>query len=275
MLLSVRHETNYCYEKAANLVSQLLRLTPRPHEGQAVLDWRVTRSDGAPVASFTDGLGNICGFVGRRGPIPAVSISVVGRVRTSDVGGRVRGALEPLPPGYYLRATEPTSPTVKVLAFAEAAIGKAKGRKALEALLAAVRERLAPAAASDQAEPSATAALDAGRGVPADYAHLFVAAARTAGAPARFVGGYLWRGPADARAGEDLFTLHSWAEVWTPDEGWLGFDPSRGETIGEGHIRVSVGLDYRQASPICGLWRGQGRESMTMAGAVEAVESGQ
>ncbi len=41
MRIRVSHMTRYDYEAPAKSVIQLLRLTPRSHEGQQVLRWRV------------------------------------------------------------------------------------------------------------------------------------------------------------------------------------------------------------------------------------------
>jgi transglutaminase-like putative cysteine protease len=132
---------------------------------------------------------------------------------------------------------------------------------------------MAPAPETSTAEPTAGSAFEAGRGVCHDYAHVFVAAARASGSPARYVGGYVL----PEASGTPLagFAPHAWAEAWTPGLGWIGFDPSRGERIGASYVRLAIGLDYRQAAPISGLWRGQGKEAMSVAGAVELVESDQ
>ncbi|NIR59555.1 MAG: transglutaminase family protein, partial [Gammaproteobacteria bacterium] len=72
---------------------------------------------------------------------------------------------------------------------------------------------------------TAEAALGAGRGSAKDLAHVLIAAARFAGAPARFVGGYVWRG---ADAADEPFAAHAWVETWIPGVGWVGFDPASG-----------------------------------------------
>jgi transglutaminase-like putative cysteine protease len=264
MLLSVRHETSYAYDGLAAQIAQIVRLTPRSHVGQEVLDWRISRSDGAPVANYVDGLGNLCGFSSRRGPTPGVVISVVGSVKTEDVGVVVRGAVEPLPPSYFLRRTPTTGAgdTIRAL-VAETVKGKTD-LAALGDVAAAVRDRMAYAPSPHHTEITAEAALGARRGSAKDLAHVFIAAARFAGAPARYVGGYLW-----TEAKNQPFAAHAWAEVYLSDMGWLGFDPAQGSWSSASHIRVAVGLDHRQAAPISGLWRGEGAERMSVAGLVE------
>ena len=41
MRLRISHLTSYRYEAPAKSVIQMLRLTPRNHDGQYVVDWRI------------------------------------------------------------------------------------------------------------------------------------------------------------------------------------------------------------------------------------------
>lgn len=270
MLLSVRHETTYAYEGVASQVTQTLRLTPRNHDAQEVLGWRISRSDGAPIATYTDGLGNLCSFSSRQDPGDRVVIRVAGRVRTRDADGLVTGAAEPLPPGFFLKTTPLTVAAEAVRGLAGTTIKPS--RKALEKLMAAVGGQITYAPASSYAERSAEAVLASGAGSGQDLAHVMIAAARAAGVPARYVGGYVWRG---AGAVDAPFASHAWTEVWIENAGWIGLDPSLQTPVTQSHVRVAAGLDYRQAGPISGFWRGAGSETMAVNGAVEALESEQ
>jgi transglutaminase-like putative cysteine protease len=94
----------------------------------------------------------------------------------------------------------------------------------------------------------ATAAegLTHGAGSCQDPAHVFVAAARLLGVPARYVGGYLCRGSErdpDAAA-------HAWAEAYHPDLGWIAFDAVTGGRPGERHVPCAVGLDSFDAAAV-------------------------
>src|SRR5207237_3124684 len=86
------------------------------------------------------------------------------------------------------------------------------------------------------------------RGVCQDFTHIFIAAARSIGIPARYVGGYFRRndGVIDQDAG------HAWAEAFVPDLGWVAFDPTNGISATDAHVRVAVGLDYLGAAPVRG-----------------------
>ena len=83
------------------------------------------------------------------------------------------------------------------------------------------------------------------RGVCQDLTHIFIAAARTLGIPARYVGGHFHR--ADGVTAQEAG--HAWAEVHVENLGWVGFDPTNGICATEAHVRVAVGLDYLGAAP--------------------------
>jgi transglutaminase-like putative cysteine protease len=278
MLLSVRHETSYAYHGLASQLVQLIRMTPRGHDAQEVLDWRITRLGGVAPAAFEDGLGNLCRLVSDRGPIESATILVEGRVRTQDAAGVVSGAFEPLPMAYFRRTTPLTEGSTEIAALAEEATKGKRDRAALTSLMAALGDRVVGVAEDEEAAPSAAAAFEAGRGVSQDLAHVFVAAARALGAPARCVSGYVWPGGSPGTGADDGaagFAPRAWAEAWAEETGWIGFDVWGGGVAGPSHLRVSVGLDYRQAAPIAGFWRGSATETMRVSGLIEASESGQ
>jgi transglutaminase-like putative cysteine protease len=110
-------------------------------------------------------------------------------------------------------------------------------------------------------------ALQGGEGVCQDRAHVFIAAARLLGFPARYVSGYLLAEP----EGPDALASHAWAEAWHPDLGWTGFDPSHGISPDERFIRVAVAPDYAGAAPTRGVRRGGSGERLEIAVQVQQV----
>ncbi|HYM96355.1 MAG TPA: transglutaminase family protein, partial [Candidatus Sulfotelmatobacter sp.] len=95
-------------------------------------------------------------------------------------------------------------------------------------------------------------------GVCQDFAHLFIAAARSMGVPARYVSGYIHF------AGERGVTTasHAWAEAWVPGRGWIGFDATRPVRTSENHVRLAVGRDYTDAAPTRGIYVGSATGTM-------------
>ena len=256
MRLRIRHESAYSYAERSRWVAQTIRLTPVDGPAQRVLAWRVSDERGSQLLEFHDGYGNACHLLTRRDAAAKRCVIAEGEVETLPAD--VSDAREPLPPGYFLRATPLTaaSPAIAELA-ASARTSTRPAHAELLALAAGVCARVAHAEERTGVATPAADALAGGAGVCQDRAHVFLAAARSLGYPARYVSGY-WAGAADAGAG----AMHAWAEAWCREAGWIALDPSNGAIAGERHVRVAVGLDYAEAAPIRGIQHGGTRERL-------------
>ena len=47
--------------------------------------------------------------------------------------------------------------------------------------------------------------------------------------------------------------MHAWAEVFLPNIGWVGFDPTNNILVAQNHIKVCHGKDYNDCAPLKGL----------------------
>ena len=65
------------------------------------------------------------------------------------------------------------------------------------------------------------------RGVCQDFTNLFICLARLMGVPARYVCGYLFTG-AKAANQRQAEASHAWVQVYLPEVGWRGLDPTNG-----------------------------------------------
>ncbi len=266
MRLAIRHQTSYRYSKPISYAIQTLRLSPRPYEGLNVVNWRVRGEGRHELPNFLDGYGNLvhCHTVNRAHDNAAIIVE--GEVETRPTDGIVRGAAETLPPLFYLRSTRLTAVTPPIADIAHSLAGKSFDR--LIALMEEVRARVDYRAGVTQPSTTADEALQLGAGVCQDHAHLFIAAARAIGVPARYVGGYLWAG-----SGDEDQASHAWAEAYLQDFGWVGFDPSNRTRPTEAYVRASIGLDYWSAAPVRGVRRGEGEEALAVK--VKVKESSQ
>jgi transglutaminase-like putative cysteine protease len=262
MRIRISHSTRYEYEREVRSILQVLRVTPRPHEGQQVIDWRLDADADVRLRWTEDAFGNIAHSLSIERPVSALTVTVTGEVVTTDTAGVVRGAVERLPEQVYLRTTPRTKASPEIVAFArDSDPGADAGELArLHALLTAVKGAVAFDVNATDADTSAADAFTLGRGVCQDLAHVFISAARTLGIPARYVSGHLLRGQ-----GQELQEAsHAWAEALVPGLGWVGFDPTNGICPTDDHVRVAIGLDYLDASPVRGARSGGGMETMTV-----------
>ena len=190
MRLLIQHQTEYRFTEPQARVVQMLRMYPTSHIGQNIVDWRIDVDCDARLKHATDGFGNVTSMLYLAGPVERIGLRVSGEVLTEDRAGVVSGAIEPLPPSVFTRATELTAADARILDLAgehRSDSGDELGRAhALNTAVHALIERTE--ARSTEVRP-AREIVAAGSGCSMDIAHVMVAAARAAGFPARFVTG--------------------------------------------------------------------------------------
>jgi transglutaminase-like putative cysteine protease len=268
MRLRIAHSIVHRYEPPAAGVIQVLRLTPRNHEGQYVERWRIDVVPDARLAAHEDAFGNITHVFTADGPLDELTVEVDGDVETQSANGVVRGAVERFPPSLFLRDTALTQADTAIRDFAEK-IRAASGGEVL-AQLHGLLDRLFEDVAGDDANgdgaaapapapANAAEAFARKRGAPKDFAHIFIAAAHALGIPARYVGGYF------RNADKSADTSHAWAEAHVPGLGWVAFDPANGFCPTDAHVRVAIGLDALGAAPLRGTRLGAGAETLAVA----------
>lgn len=109
------------------------------------------------------------------------------------------------------------------------------------------------------------------RGVCQDFANLMICIARLLSVPARYRMGYIFTS-ADYANQIQSDASHAWVELYIPQVGWHGFDPTNGIQAGADHIRVACGRNYVDATPTSGtIYRGGGMETLSVAVRVEEV----
>jgi transglutaminase-like putative cysteine protease len=263
MRIRITHATTYTYDTPPVLVTQLLRKTPRNHDGQYVCNWRIELSQDCELHQHEDAFGNIIHSFSADGPFNELSVAVEGEVETQDTHGVVRGAVERFPPQLYLRETGLTTSDPAIVDFAESARADFGSDQLalLHGLLVALNREMTFDTDPTHAATTAAQAFALRRGVCQDLTHIYIAAARTLGLPARYVGGHFHR--ADGVAAQEAG--HAWAEVHVDDLGWVAFDPTNGISATEAHVRVAMGLDYLGAAPVRGTRLGGAGETLKVA----------
>jgi transglutaminase-like putative cysteine protease len=275
MRIRICHQTTYHYEVPPSGVTQILRPTPCNHEGQYVVDWRIDITADSRLSCHEDAFGNIVHTFTAGVPVSEISIQVEGDVETQDTGGIIRGGVERFPPSLFLRETALTAPDAAIQQFART-LQEASGcthdgdvLKLLHGLLERLYTDLGGASGptrptpAEKGAPAATAAeaFACGGRESQDLAHIFIAAARSLGIPARYVAGYFH----DPGVLGDRDTGHAWTEAFVPALGWVGFDPAHGMCPTDAHVRVAVGLDYQSAAPVRASQYGGGSKARRVA----------
>jgi transglutaminase-like putative cysteine protease len=115
--------------------------------------------------------------------------------------------------------------------------------------------------------------LKARSGVCQDFAHVMLGLCRALKIPARYVSGYLYNGPADQLKGAQA--SHAWVEVYVPGHGWCGLDPTNNRQADGHYVKVAVGRDYADVSPLKGTYRGTAKRQMHVDVLVTRLEEDQ
>jgi transglutaminase-like putative cysteine protease len=96
-------------------------------------------------------------------------------------------------------------------------------------------------------------------GVCQDFAHMLLAILRSLGIPARYVSGYVCPHDHNLR-GEGA--THAWVEAYLPDYGWLGLDPTNNCVVSDLHVRLAVGRNFSDVSPVRGTYKGTAEQTL-------------
>ena len=257
MRIQIHHEIVQTFDPAAKGLIESLRLTPRSHEGQHVIEWRIDVEADCRLRRTEDAFGNQADMFSLQGPVDTLRIIAEGVIETFDCAGVVRNSIERFPPELFLRDTQSTAPNAALRALGASAKGEDRIER-LHALLVAVHERFEDVDAPSSGSLTAAQALADGKGGARDLAHVFIAAARTIGVPARFVSGHYFDD------GKATTQCHAWAEAYVEKIGWIGFDPAHCICPHESHVRIACGLDWLDAAPVRAASPGAISETMSI-----------
>jgi transglutaminase-like putative cysteine protease len=103
------------------------------------------------------------------------------------------------------------------------------------------------------------------KGVCQDFAHIALGCLRALGLPARYASGYIETIPpegAERLQGADA--SHAWIAVFEPHWGWVEFDPTNNQRVGNRHVLLAWGRDYSDVAPLKGVVVGGGGSRLTV-----------
>jgi transglutaminase-like putative cysteine protease len=103
-------------------------------------------------------------------------------------------------------------------------------------------------------------------GVCQDFAHILLAMLRIIGIPARYVSGYICPKNHELR-GEGA--THAWVEAYLPSDGWIGLDPTNNCVASDRHIRLAIGRNFSDCTPVKGTYKGSTEHTLEVSVTIE------
>ncbi|OBK18149.1 transglutaminase family protein [Mycobacterium asiaticum] len=262
--MRVVHTTGYAYRSPVTASYNEARLTPRSNTRQNVILNRVETIPATRSYRYIDYWGTAVTAFDLHAPhteLTVTSSSVVETERPEPPAAKT--SWEELQSiavidrfDEVLRPTNYTPTSKRV-----AAVGKriTKNYDPGEAIVAAARwarSELDYLPGTTGVHSSGLDALEKGKGVCQDFAHLTLILLRSMGIPGRYVSGYLHPN-AEAEVGKTVAgRSHAWIQAWAG--GWVNYDPTNDTEITEQYISVGVGRDYADVSPLKGIYSGLG-----------------
>jgi transglutaminase-like putative cysteine protease len=264
MRLKITHRTEYRYDVPILYALQRLRLVPLAGPTQAIAHWNLSIDGAREELRFTDHFGNDTRLVSVEGEPHVIGVEASGEVETTDKAG-VTGPHRGFTPLWLFgRETHLTEAGEGIMALA-GDTGSGGGQiDRLHRLMGLIGEHVKYVPGSTHAATPAEGALAQKSGVCQDHAHIFIAAARHLGYPARYVSGYLMMEGTTEQAAS-----HAWAEAHVDNLGWVAFDVASGISPDERYVRLATGRDYREAAPVSGILLGQAEERLAVRITVE------
>ncbi len=289
----VLHETAYRYAHGAADAWQLAHLQPRETPYQRVLEHDLVvdpeptelRGDrdyfGNPVVRFALARAHTWLKVRARSVVE-VQARVPASGQVSPRWQLARDAAAGADPAtryeliQFLLASPavPLSPACARLASAEFVAGR-DWLDALVGLTARIHREFEFDPAATTVTTPIEEVLESRRGVCQDFAHLMVGCLRSIGLPARYVSGYLLTNPPAGQArlaGADA--SHAWVSAWCPGLGWVDADPTNGKLADTEFVTLGWGREYSDVTPLRGVVRGGGEQTLSVAVTVEPLSDG-
>jgi len=280
-LLLVKHTTRLGYAEPVVEAYSEIRKTPVDTGLQRVVTHKLEVDPGTTVRSYTDYFGSHVSYFNLLEPHAALCIRAEAVVETTHAvccgpadESDVRDWRQRLSEFLHW------SPAVPQLPHYEQIEHRVRIDLPAEEFLDALRELGATFGRRFRYDPDATdvhsspeVLFEGGGGVCQDLAHAMIGVLRLAGVPARYVSGYVYD-PAGAGEGKRLVgagASHAWVQVWHPELGWVGLDPTNNQLVDWQYVRVAVGRDYTDVQPLRGLFVGSTAQTLDVEVQVERI----
>ena len=280
MILEIQHETEMEYSQPVSEWLCELRMEPVSDATQRCHSFQISVGQSVTLSNYLDGFGNRVHHFNLLKPPTSLRILAASVVETEDAGiGPMASqtafsaectadgwqlpleALDYLPLRGPARATPLLDPVLTEL--------RPMPRMRVGMWVCQVAEYIRGRFEYARDVTDATSPIDhlltRGKGVCQDFTHLMIAVLRSFGVPARYVSGYIHRENKESQS-------HAWCEVWLPDIGWTGFDPTNGCPVNAHFVKTAMGRDFTDVPPNKGTYRGAGDERIKVRVATRTLE---
>jgi transglutaminase-like putative cysteine protease len=269
----LKHTTHYQYLSPITDSANQIILTPQNSLTQQVIQHDIKLTPVAPIDYFHDFFGNIIGTFTIIAPHQSLSIEVIAEVETMP-------GIEPIintPIDQQWLHLEQLKFDPETMDYLKVAASKYINQ--FEQLIAELQDRNIGLLENIKkfssyiysnfiykqgvttVETNIDEIWDLKAGVCQDFAHLLLELLRLQAIPSRYVSGYICPTGQVIR-GEGA--THAWVECFIPSFGWVGIDPTNNCIVSDGHIKIAVGRDFNDCTPVKGTYKGTANHTLSV-----------
>jgi transglutaminase-like putative cysteine protease len=271
MIITILHETSFEYKRPIRGTFTEARLWPVSDESQTCREFSLSVDPLRPLTESQDYFGNM---VLNFNILPPHRYVVMTGHSIVETHRNPFAPQKPLTPWEMERASYdylgfdgPVENGMDVLRLARetGVLGCVNGSpeeamSAMQRLNTAIFDEFTYAPEVTDVHTKISEVFETRQGVCQDFAHIFIAACRAGGIPARYVSGYLVTRRSRSAAGSPA--SHAWVEALVPGWGWRAFDPTNNLLANDYYIKLAVGRDYRDVPPTRGIHSGSGADGI-------------
>ncbi len=269
-IFKIQHITKYLYDRPVQESVNEVKIFPYQCQQQETLQFELNVTGQPLIDTFQDYWGNKTGVFNLLSAHKELVIESRVVVRVIPVGAgddcaeqweKLDGELETQIQLLELAAARPVAKQHEVNRIAE----KVRHDKSVAATLERCNDYIYKnfdyIKGITTIETTVDQILEHRAGVCQDFAHLMLQVLRTLRVPSRYVSGYVCPNKTGMR-GEGA--THAWVEAWLPGRGWTGIDPTNNIWVGDKHVKLAVGRDFADCSPVKGTFKGPARQQLSV-----------
>ena len=271
-VFKIHHITKYEYDRPVKESTNEIRIFPFEHSGQEVLQQQLQITGQPPVELFSDYWGNKTGTFNLLGAHKALVIENKVLVRTTgpampwvnylsefnELEAEVKGNLHML----ELARQDAIDNQHLIQEIVDEIFTPGQGvAETIQKSGSYIFHNFEYIKGITSVETTVDELLDHRAGVCQDFAHVLLQILRTLKIPSRYVSGYICPNKNGMR-GEGA--THAWIEAWIPAQGWIGIDPTNNVWVTNTHVKLAVGKNFYDCSPVKGTFKGPAVQSLSV-----------